>query len=46
MRLTTIALPCESIASRDQQQNTSIKYSDKGQQQTAVALCAGEKGTL
>lgn len=29
-----------------QQQNTSIKHSGKGQQQTAVALCAGEKGNL
>ena len=46
MRLTTIALPCESIASRDQQQKTSNKCSDKGKPKKTVALCAGEKGTL
>lgn len=46
MRLTTIALPCESIASRDQHQKTSNKCSDKGKPKKTVALCAGEKGTL
>lgn len=46
MRLTTIALPCESIASRDQQQKTSNKCSDKGKPKKTVALCTGEKGNL
>lgn len=46
MRLTTIAIPCESIASRGQQQKISNKYSGKGKPKKTVALCTGEKGNL